>query len=332
MQRAAGTYRKGLAEVLLCYILWGIFPVFWKQLSMLNSFYVLASRIVWSALFCFVIVLCWKYMAELKRILCDKKQMALLAGSSVMIAINWGAYIYAVNSGHIVDASLGYYLSPLLSIAMAFLLFREPMKKLQWVAIAIAVAGIALAVSGYGAVPYFAIIISISFSIYGTIKKMVSCTGVVSTLIEAMMLCPFALAFIAFSEYTHMGAVGVLSPLQWLLIPATGVVTSVPLLAFSNGISKVPLSVSGILMYINPTIQLLLGVVLYNEGMDASKWVMFVCIWVAIVLFLVSGNSLPKKREVSVQKSGIKNGTTRSTVTDTGCSEQNENQIQEGLL
>ncbi len=297
MNEADSNYRRGIIEILICYLLWGVFPIFWKQLAMLNPFYVLSSRIVWSALFCFIIVLCTKHTTELKAVLADRKKMGVLTCSSIMIAINWGTYIYAVNSGYILDASLGYYLSPLLSILLGFIVFREKLRKLQWVAIAIAMTGIMVAVIAYGTIPYFALILSLSFSGYGAIKKNISCSGLVSTLIEAAIMAPFMIIFIIMSEHSGSGAIGVMSTAQFFLLPATGIVTSLPLLAFSSGISKVPLSLSGILMYINPTIQLLLGVILYNERLDLSRIIMFVCIWIAIILFLISQRYLPSRKK-----------------------------------
>lgn len=293
-----GIDKKGMSQVLFCYVLWGLLPIFWKQLAELNPFYVLSSRILWSTIFCFVVVLCGKHFEELKQILANQQQMKLLAYASVMIAVNWGAYIYAVSAGHILDASLGYYLNPLLSVALGFLVFRETILKTQWVAIGIAAAGIAVAILWNGTVPYFALIMSSSFSAYAAIKKNVTCSGLISTLIEALLLTPFAIVYIILSEQSGAGAIGVMSGAQLLLFPAMGMVTSIPLLAFASGIKRIPLSLSGMLMYINPTLQLLLGVVLYKEDFDISRMIMFVCVWAALIVFVTSGK---QKQPISEQ-------------------------------
>ncbi len=296
------TDKKSVMQVLICYILWGLLPIFWKLLSALDSFYILASRIVWSAVFCFIIIICCKNTGELKKILKNRKQMKLLACSSVMIAINWGAYIYAINSGHILDASLAYYMNPLLSIGLGFVFFKEKLKKLQWLAIAIAATGIMITIITYGSIPYFALIIGGSFAVYSAIKKNVTCDGLTSTLMEALLLAPIAVLYIAMSEYGNSGAVGTLNGVQLLLLPAAGVVTSIPLLAFSSGITKVPMSLSGILMYVNPTLQLIIGVILYQEKFDLAKGIMFIFVWVALILFLYSGKKEPGKNKLQLEK------------------------------
>lgn len=288
--------KKGAIQILTCYILWGLLPIFWKLLSELNAFYVLSSRIIWSAVFCYIIVIFLKDTEELKCTLRDRKQMKLLVCSGVMIAINWGVYIYAISIGHILDASLAYYLNPLMAIGIGFLVFKEKLGKSQWVAIGIAVLGIVIAIIGYGTVPYFALVIGSSFAVYGAIKKSVTCSSIISTLIEAMILSPFALICIGVLEYNGAGAMTVLHGVELSLLPMAGIVTSVPLLTYSAGITKVPMSLSGILMYINPTLQLLIGLTLYGESFDLPKAIMFVCVWIALVLFIRSSKNTERYR------------------------------------
>ena len=281
--------KKGIIEILTCYIMWGVLPVFWKLLEELNSVYVLASRIIWSAVFCFIIILFTGKMEELKNVLANKQMVKKLMCSGIAVAINWGLYIYAVNSGHILDASLAYYLHPLMAIALGFIVFKEKLLKMQWVSIGIAATGIILAIVMYGTVPVFALIIGASFAIYGAIKKNVACSGLVSTFVEATFLSPFAIAYILWAEQSGAGAAGVLQGTEFLLLPLAGVVTSIPLLVYSAGITKVSLSLSGILMYINPTLQLLIGILLYQETFDVARKVMFVCVWIAVILFISAG-------------------------------------------
>ena len=281
---------KSVLQVLTCYILWGFLPIFWKRLSELDAFYVLSCRVIWSAVFCFLIIVAIKDLDELKRTLKDKKQMKLLLCSGVMIAVNWGFYIYAVNAGHILDGSLAYYLNPLFAIAIGYLFFKEKITKSQWIAIGIAFVGIMVAIIGYKTIPVFALVIGGSFAVYGAIKKSVSCSGMVSTFIETMILLPFALGYVSCMEINGTGAVGIFEGLEFLLLPAAGVVTSIPLLAYSAGITKVPMSLSGILMYVNPTIQFIIGVALYGETFDIPKIIMFVCVWLALIIFISRRN------------------------------------------
>ena len=281
--------KNGILQVFGSYILWGVLPIFWKLLSELNSVYVLATRIVWSAVFCLLLIAATKKTEELKAVLSDKKLRKTLLCSGIAVAINWGVYIYAVNNGHILDASLAYYMNPLIVIALGFFLFQEKLVLRQWMAIAVAALGILIAVIAYGEFPLFAIIIGSSFAVYGAIKKNVKCSGLISTFVEALFLSPLALLFILWAEWGQVGAIGTLEGMQFLLIPMSGIVTSIPLLLFSMGVSKVSLSLTGILMYINPTMQLLIGVLLYHETFDFAKTIMFVCVWIGVVLFISAG-------------------------------------------
>ena len=281
--------KKSVLQVFGSYVLWGIFPVFWKMLSELNSVYVLSSRIVWSTVFCLLLIAVTKKTDELKQVLSDSKMRKTLMCSGIAIAVNWGVYIYAVNSGHILDASLAYYLNPLMVIALGFFLFKEKLAFRQWLAIAVAALGILIAIVAYGEVPVFAIVIGTSFAVYGAIKKNVKCNGLISTFVEAVFLTPFALAYILWAEMGHVGAVGTLEGMQFLLIPLSGVVTSIPLLLFSIGVAKVSMSLTGILMYINPTLQFMIGALLYHETFDLPKGIMFVCVWIGVVLFVSAG-------------------------------------------
>ena len=289
MNRTKENEKKSVLQVFGSYVLWGIFPVFWKMLSELNSVYVLSSRIVWSTVFCLLLIVVTKKTDELKRVLSDSKMRKTLMCSGIAIAVNWGVYIYAVNSGHILDASLAYYLNPLMVIALGFFLFKEKLAFRQWLAIAVAALGILIAIVAYGEVPVFAIVIGTSFAVYGAIKKNVKCNGLISTFVEAAFLTPFALAYILWAEMGHVGAIGTLEGGQFLLIPMSGVVTSIPLLLFSIGVAKVSMSLTGILMYINPTLQFMIGALLYHETFDLPKGIMFVCVWIGVVLFVSAG-------------------------------------------
>lgn len=291
--------KKSIMQVFAAYVLWGVLPVFWKLLAELNSFYVLASRIVWSAIFCLILIVATKKTEELKTVFSNKNIRKTLMCSGIAVAVNWGIYIYAVNGNHILDASLAYYMNPLMVIALGFFLFKERLVARQWLAIGIAALGIIIAVIAYGEFPVFAIVIGGSFAIYSAIKKNVNCDGLISTFMEAAFLTPIALIYIIWAEVSQSGAVGVLEGLQFGLIPMAGVVTSIPLLIFSMGVSKVSMSLTGILMYINPTLQLLIGVLLYHETFDTAKGIMFICVWIGVVLF-VSAKIKHQNEEKSV--------------------------------
>ncbi len=288
--------RKNVLCVMGCFILWGILPVYWKLLSGLNSFLVLSNRMVWSLVFCLLILMFTGNFHKIKIALQDKKQLAVTACCGVLITINWGSYIYAVNAGHILDASLAYYMNPLLSIAIAFIVFKEKLSVQKWIAVVIAFSGILFTIIRYGTFPYLSLIIGGSFAIYGALKKNVQYEAMVSLFIETMVITPFALIYILYCEYNGMGSIGVLHGAEFLLLPLAGVITAIPLLLYAYGIKGIPFALSGILMYLNPTLQLLLGVFLYQEKFTGSSMVLFVCVWIALVLFMLDGKLIRKKR------------------------------------
>ena len=280
---------KGPIWVLTCYMLWGVLPIFWKMLSAVNSLYILASRVVWSLVFITVIMLAQRKNGALKAVLKDKKELVRLIWAGIFVCINWGSYIIAVNGGRGVDASLAYYMNPILAILLGTIVFREKLTKLQWLSVAVTFAGLVITVIRYRQLPWMALIIGGSFAVYGAIKKGVRVEPGVSLFYETLVLAPFALVFMGFSEMQGTGAVGALSGAQWLLLPAAGIVTTVPLLYYAKGIKTTPMTLSGILMYINPTLQLLVAVVLYHEEFTATHAILFAFVWSGLVLYLIAG-------------------------------------------
>ncbi|MDO4303201.1 MAG: EamA family transporter RarD [Bacillota bacterium] len=276
---------KNALCVFLCYVLWGVLPVYWKLLSRVDSVYVLASRIIWSFVFSIVIVSALGKWKEVRAVLGSRGQCIRLLLCGVMITINWGSYIYAVNAGHILDASLAYYLNPIISIFIGFLVFKESLSVIQWISVLIAATGIIVPIIGYGQMPVMALVIGGSFALYSMLKREVTADSSVSMLMETGFVLPFAILFIVFMESGGKGAYGVLSGKEWLLLPLAGVVTTIPLLLFAKGIRHISMSLAGILMYVNPTLQLLLGAVVYKEKITVTEIFMFTCVWTALILF-----------------------------------------------
>ncbi len=268
-----------------CYALWGVLPLFWKQLGAVNPVYVLACRILWSLICCFILLLVGGRVGEIKKILKDKRERSYLFLCGILITINWGSYIYAVNAEHVLDSSLAYFMNPILTIFIGFLVFREKLGKWQWISVGVAILGILIPVLMAGKFPWMAIVIGGSFSLYSLFKKKVTVDSSLSIFMETAFVAPFALVFIIVMETQGSGAVGVLSGWQWLLFPLAGVVTTIPLLLFAKGIKEVPMSLVGILMYVNPILQMLIGLVIFNEKLDVTRAITFLCIFVAIVLF-----------------------------------------------
>lgn len=291
---------KDTFNVLGCYVLWGLLPVFWKLLAGVNSAYVLAQRIVFSCLFCFAVILIKKNGGELKNILRDKKQRRLYLACGLLISANWGVYILTVTTGRILEASLAYYMNPLFSILIGALIFKERLSGVQWLSVALAFVGVMYSVVLYGSVPYLAIIIGLTFALYGAIKKGIKAESEVSICMETVSVLPLALIFIVYAQLSGFTTFASLSVKEMLLLVLTGAITSVPLMLFASGIKRTSITVSGILMYINPTLQLLLGVFVYNEEFTKANAVTFAFVWLAVILFV--GDGLRHKRHEKLAK------------------------------
>ncbi len=291
---------KETFNVLGCYVLWGLLPVFWKLLAGVNSAYVLAQRIVFSCLFCFAVILIKKNGGELKNILRDKKQRRLYLACGLLISANWGVYILTVATGRILEASLAYYMNPLFSILIGALIFKERLSGVQWLSVALAFVGVMYSVVLYGSVPYLAIIIGLTFALYGAIKKGIKAESEVSICMETVSVLPLALIFIVYAQLSGFTTFASLSVKEMLLLVLTGAITSVPLMLFASGIKRTSITVSGILMYINPTLQLLLGVFVYNEEFTKANAVTFAFVWLAVILFV--GDGLRHKRREKLAK------------------------------
>ena len=289
------TRNRGPLCVLGCYVIWGVLPIFWHMLAAVDALYVLSARIVASVAFLLVLLAARRRLGTVVEACRDRGQMVRMMLSGVFICINWGVYIWAVNGGHALDASLAYYMNPILAVVLGTAVFGERLSPLQWLSVAVTFAGIVVTVVGHGQFPWMALVIGGSFAVYGAVKKGVRAEAEVSVLVETLTLAPFALAYLLWAEARGTGAVGVLSGWQWLLLPASGAVTTVPLLFYAAGMKTTPMSLSGILMYINPTLQLLLSVLLYREAFTATHAILFGFVWTGLVLYLAAG-ALERRR------------------------------------
>lgn len=290
--------KRGPLYVLACYILWGLLPIFWKLLAAVDSLYVLAARIVCSLAFMAVILaLRRERFAGARSVFRDRREWRRLALAGCAICVNWGLYFWAVANAHMLDASLAYYMSPILSILLGTLVFKEKLTRLQWLAAAVTFTGLAITVWRFGQIPWLALVIGASFAIYGAVKKGVRVDAGTSVFIETLTLAPAALAVMLVMEARGAGVAGVLHGWQWLLLPAAGAATTVPLMCFAEGIKTTSMSLSGILMYINPTIQLMLSVLLYGEEFTVTYAILFGFVWSGLALYLVSGALRERKRK-----------------------------------
>lgn len=274
-------------SVLGCYVLWGLLPIFWKLLANVDSVYVLAQRVLFSCIFCLAIILLKKNGSSVKNILKSKTERRRYFVCGILVSINWGVYILTIAMGKILEASLAYYMNPLFSVVIGALVFKEKLSAFQWVSVGLAFVGVMISVIAYGNVPYLAIIIGLSFALYGAMKKTIKAESEVSICMETMSVLPLALVFIAYAQVSGYTDFSSLSTTEMLLLIASGPVTSIPLMLFAKGIKEMSITTSGILMYVNPTLQLLVGVLIYNEAFTKMNAITFAFVWAAVILFVL---------------------------------------------
>jgi chloramphenicol-sensitive protein RarD len=277
---------KGALLALLAYFCWGVLPSFWKILSPVHPLHILAMRIVFSLLFVGVLLLVKKNTAWLGHFRDPKKRLRIIV-SAVLITINWGVFIVAVNTGHTVESALGYFINPLMSIMLGLIVFREKLKSLQWTAFALAVAGVALLTVFNGRFPFIALALSLSFAFYGLAKKTLAFDALEALAAETLASIPFAIALI------FIPGIGVsyLGTLPWpvmVCVVLAGPVTALPLIFFAKGARLIPLSTLGFIQFVNPTLQFLSGVLLFRETFPLRNLICFAFIWAAALLYCLS--------------------------------------------
>lgn len=284
----------GTLEILFSYVCWGFLTLFWGLLSQVHPVYILAQRIFWSMGLLFVALLFTRRFFLL-RISINKKTVFTCLVSGLLVSLNWGLYIYAVNSGHVLDASLGYFIQPLMVGLIGIFFFRESLGFWDKGAYLFSFAGLVCMIVYAGTLPLLAILIAATFSIYGAVKKSLQVDPVVSLFLETLCVTPLALILIIWMDASHLGSLGILHGGAFLFLPLCGLVTLVPLLIYSAGIKKVPYYLSGILMYLNPTIQFLIGVIFYKEIPSFGEKISFSLIWFGILLSILSKIGLSRK-------------------------------------
>jgi chloramphenicol-sensitive protein RarD len=289
--------RRGVLFGLIAYGIWGLFPLYWPLLKPSSAWEILAHRIAWCALLMVLLLAVQRRWGRLRAL--KARTWGFVTAAAALIAVNWGVYIYAVNNGQVVDAALGYFINPLLSVGLGVVLLRERLRPAQWVAIAVAGVGVTIQTVEAGGFPVIALTLAVSFGLYGLAKKLVAASPTESLTGESVVLAPAALAFIivlAVSEKSTFGSAG---PVHAWLLAGTGLITIIPLLAFAAAAQRLPLSVMGLLQYVTPTLQFLLGVFWAHEPMPASRWLGFVVIWAALAIYMADGLRRARARSVA---------------------------------
>ena len=277
----------GLVTVTGSYVLWGVLAIFWGCWRQGDSVYVRAQRIIWSLVFMGLYLLVTRRWGEVKRAMCDRQTMVNCLLCGVLITLNWGVYIYSVNSGHVLQASMGYFIEPVMVALLGVIAFREKPTLAEKLTFLCAAGGIVFLTARTGTFPTLALAVATPFSVYGALKKRVALTAQTSLFMETLWVTPLALAFSWWWAAGHGGTEAVLGGASFWLLPACGVVTSVPLLLFNMGVKEIPYYFSGILMYINPTLQFLVGLLYFKEALNMDQFIAFLIIWVGLAITMV---------------------------------------------
>lgn len=275
--------QRGLLHGVLAYGLWGIVPLYWKLLADQGALELLAHRAMWGLLAFAILVAAARQLAELRLALRDARTLGVMALSGVLLAINWGIFVWATVRGHLLDASLGYFINPLISIALGTLILRERLAPLQWLAIALAAAGVSFLTYRVGQVPWIALALAVTFGLYGLVRKTARVHALVGSTVETVLLLPFAIGYLAYRG--DAGALGHADLSTHALLVGTGVITAIPLVLFASAARRLPLSTVGFLQYLAPTGQFLLATLAFDEPVSLDRLLAFAMIWTGLAVF-----------------------------------------------
>jgi chloramphenicol-sensitive protein RarD len=286
--------RRGVIFGITAYLLWGLFPLFWPLLEPAGALEILAHRVVWSLIVVALLLLvsgnAWRRLPRTGR------PLGLLTLAAALIAVNWGLYIWGVNHGHVVETSLGYFVNPLVTVALSVLVLRERLRPLQWVAVGVATIGVIVLTIQAGRPPWIALALAASFGTYGLIKKVVGVEPAAGLAVETAILAPIALGYLLIIGATGQGTFTSHGVGHSLLLAAAGPVTAVPLLAFAAASSRVPLSRMGLMQYLTPSIQFVIGVAVRHEPLGPVRLFGFLLVWLALAIFTVDSTSTWRQR------------------------------------
>jgi len=278
-------YAIGLAFGASAFTLWGMLPLYWRLVSAIPPYQIFAHRVLWSLLFVIIIMVIKRDWAGFSAVVRQPKNWLKVAGPALFISINWLIYIWGVNNGYVIESSLGYYMNPLVVTLFGTLFLKEKLSRPQIIGILLSATGVIIKTIGYGRVPWLAIVLAVSFAIYGLLKKLSPFGSLRGLAFETLIVGLPCLAYLVFTESTGNGIHGNLPAFYWVLIALSGIATATPLLLFAEGTSRLPLTVIGFLQYIAPTIALILGIFVFKEAFDKASLFAFSFVWAGILVF-----------------------------------------------
>jgi chloramphenicol-sensitive protein RarD len=279
---------KGIWFAVGCYIIWGVFPLYWRMLEAVPAVQTVAHRQIWSFVFLGLVLLVsgqWRGLPGL----INRRTLLIYFASGMLLTINWLVYIYGVNAGFVIETSLGYFINPLVSVMFGVVFFGEKLPFSKWIPIGLAALGVAYLTVTYGQLPWIALALAFTFGLYGLVKKLSPLGALYGLTLETSMMFPIALGYLVFSESQGVGQFFHAGPQITILLILCGAVTAVPLLLFSSAAKNIPLSMIGILQYIAPTLQFITGVFIFHEAFSRERLAGFCIIWSALILFSLSG-------------------------------------------
>ncbi|MBK9927754.1 MAG: EamA family transporter RarD [Anaerolineales bacterium] len=278
---------NGILYGIGAYALWGLFPLYWKQLHEVSALQVIGHRIGWSFVMLMIYIVVTGQWKDFRSVAFTRKTIGVYSVAAVFLSLNWLIYVWGVNSGFIVETSLGYFINPLLSVLLGVIFLRERLRPLQWVPVGIAAIGVGYLTFVYGRLPWIALSLAFSFALYGLIKKLSPLGSLYGLTLETGIVFPVALIYLVFVGVTGTGAFLHDGTRVDLFLIGAGIATTIPLLMFASAAKQIPLTIVGMLQYIAPTLQFLIGVLVYKEAFDMAHFIGFSIVWAALIIFAI---------------------------------------------
>lgn len=288
--------RSGILLGAAAYLCWGFFPLYWPLLDPAGSLEILAHRVIWSLLFVLVLIAVTRRWKTFRSIAKDRRMMVILVCASIVISFNWGGFIYGVTNGHVIETSLGYFINPLVTVLLGVFILKETLRPVQWAAVAIGGIAVLVLAVDYGRPPWIALLLAFSFATYGFLKKKANLNTFDGLGMETLILAPVALSFLIVLEMRNDLTFGHAGVGNVLLLIGTGVVTAIPLLLFGAAATRLTLTTIGLLQYLGPILQFIFGLWIFDEDMSSARWIGFILVWLALVVFTV--DNLSNRRRV----------------------------------
>ncbi len=291
--------KKGVLLAIGAYTMWGVAPIYFKTITFVPALEILSHRVIWSFFFLAIIIHFSHQWRNVVSIFQSKSKMLYLTTTALLVGGNWLIFIWAINANHMLDASLGYYINPLINVIFGMLFLGERLRKLQWFAVALAAIGVAIQIVVFGSIPVVAFSLAISFAFYGLLRKKVSVNGQTGLFVETLILLPIALIYLFWFAQSATSSMANNDWVLNLLLISAGIVTTLPLLCFTGAATKLKLSTLGFFQYIGPSLMFLLAVLVYGEAFTTDKAITFIFIWSALVIFSFDGLTQGRKRPIA---------------------------------